>query len=164
MANYIVLEMDLNEKWWDKWFVVAGLSIDRSIKLHHYNYFSMSSMYLLTLGDIAKKEFFVRKPWRNLKGFWSKLDIIGVVDNFGGLLSEVCKFCFRRRFSKRTEYICIFSIGYSWKKWTDGEIPKRKSFPVSNVKWCSVYRLINLNKFLMLSLICFMSEVLRYST
>ena len=29
MANYIVLEMDLNDKWWDKWFVVAGLSIDR---------------------------------------------------------------------------------------------------------------------------------------
>ena len=28
MANYIVLEMDLNDKWWDKWFVVGGLSID----------------------------------------------------------------------------------------------------------------------------------------
>ena len=91
MANYIVLKMDLNDKWWDKRFVVAGLSIDRSIKLHHYNYFSMSSM--LTQGDIAKKEFFVRKPQRNLKGFWSKLDIIGVIDDFGGLLSEVCKFC-----------------------------------------------------------------------
>ena len=45
MANYIVLEMDLNDKWWDKWFVVAGLSIERSIKLNHYNYFSMSSVY-----------------------------------------------------------------------------------------------------------------------
>ena len=87
--------MDLNDKWWDKWFVVGGLSIYRSIKLHHYNYFSMSSMYLLTQGDIAKKEFFVdlRKPRRNLKGFWSKLDIIGVIDDLGGLLSEVCKFC-----------------------------------------------------------------------
>ena len=93
MANYIVLEMDLNDKWWDKWFVVAGLSIDRSIKLHHYNYFSMSSVYLVTQGDIAKKEFFVRKPRRTLKGFWSKLDIIGVIDDFLGLLSEVCKFC-----------------------------------------------------------------------
>ena len=62
MANYIVLEMDLNEKWWDKWFVVGGLSIDRSIKLNHYNYFRMSSMYMLTQGDMAKKEFFVRKP------------------------------------------------------------------------------------------------------
>ena len=48
MANYIVLEMDLNDKWWNKWFVVGGLSIDRSIKLHHYNYFSMSSVYMLT--------------------------------------------------------------------------------------------------------------------
>ena len=38
MANYIVLKMDLNDKWWDKWFVVGGLSIDRSIKLNHYNY------------------------------------------------------------------------------------------------------------------------------
>ena len=27
MANYIVLEIDLNDKWWDKWFVVAGLRI-----------------------------------------------------------------------------------------------------------------------------------------
>ena len=48
MANYILLKMDLNDKWWDKWFVVAGLTIDRRIKLHHHNYFSMSSMYLLT--------------------------------------------------------------------------------------------------------------------
>ena len=93
MANYIVLEMDLNDKWWDKWFVVGGLSIDRSIQLNHYNYFSMSSMYMLTQGNMAKKEFFVRKPRRNLKGFWSKLDIIGVIDDFGGLLSEVYKFC-----------------------------------------------------------------------
>ena len=63
MANYIVLKMDLNDKWWDKWFVVGGLSIDRSIQLNHYNYFSMSSVYLLTRGeDMAKKEFFVRKP------------------------------------------------------------------------------------------------------
>ena len=93
MANYIVLEMDLNDKWWDKWFVVGGLSIDRSIQLHHYNYFSMTSVYMLTQGDMAKKEFFVRKPRRNLKGFWSKLDIIGVIDDFGGLLSEVYKFC-----------------------------------------------------------------------
>ena len=93
MANYIVLKMDLNDKWWDKWFVVAGLSIDRSIQLSHYNYFSMSSVYMLSQGDIAKKKFFVRKPRRNLKGFWSKLDIIGVIDDFGGLLSEVYKFC-----------------------------------------------------------------------
>ena len=93
MANYIVLEMDLNDKWWDKWFVVGGLSIHRSMQLHHYNYFSMTFVYMLTRGDMAKKEFFVRKPRRNVKGFWSKLDIIGVIDNFGGLLSEVYKFC-----------------------------------------------------------------------
>ena len=85
--------MDLNDKWWDKWFVVGALTIDASIKLHHYNYFSMSSVYLLTQGDIAEKEFFVTKPQRNLKGFWSKMDMIGVIDNLGGLLSEVCKFC-----------------------------------------------------------------------
>ena len=48
---------------------------------------------MLTRGDMAKKEFFVRKPRRNLKGFWSKLDIIGVIDDFGVLLSEVYKFC-----------------------------------------------------------------------
>ena len=74
--------------------MVGGLSIDRSIQLNHYNYFSMHSMYMLTHGeDMAKKELFVRKPQRNLKGFWSKLDIIGVIDDFGGLLSEVYKFC-----------------------------------------------------------------------
>ena len=74
--------------------MVGGLSIDRSIQLNHYNYFSMSSVYMLTYGEhIEKKEFFVRKPRRNLKGFWSKLDIIGVIDDFGGLLSEVYKFC-----------------------------------------------------------------------
>ena len=61
MANYIILEMDLNDKWWDKQFVVGGLSIDRSIQLNHYNYFSISSMYMLTRVDMAKKEFFVRK-------------------------------------------------------------------------------------------------------
>ena len=92
MANYIVLEMDLNDKWWDKYFVVRGLSIDRSIQLNHYNYFNMSSVYRLTQGDMAKKEFFVRKARRNLKGFFSKLDIFGVIDDFGGLLSEVYKF------------------------------------------------------------------------
>ena len=48
---------------------------------------------MLTRGDMAKKEFFVRKPQRNLKGFWSKLDIIGVIDDFGQMLSEVYKFC-----------------------------------------------------------------------
>ena len=103
MANYIVFEMDLNDKWWDKWFVVGGLSIDRSIQLNHDNYFSMSSMYMLTRGeDMAKERILVRKPQRNLKGFWSKLDIIGVIDDFGGMLSEVYKFC--------RDNICLTSL------------------------------------------------------
>ena len=61
----------------------------------HLYYFSHFTHFtLLTHGeDMAKKKFFVRKPQRNLKGFWSKLDIIGVTDDFGGLLSEVYKFC-----------------------------------------------------------------------
>ena len=33
MANYIVLKMDLNDKWWDRWFVVGGLSICKSMPL-----------------------------------------------------------------------------------------------------------------------------------
>ena len=61
MVDYIVIKMDLNDKWWDKWFMVGGLSINANIKLHHYKYFSMSFVYLLTQGDIAKKEFFVKK-------------------------------------------------------------------------------------------------------
>ena len=49
---------------------------------------------MLTCGeDMEKKEFFVRKPRRNLKGFSYKYDIIGVINDFGGLLSEVYKFC-----------------------------------------------------------------------
>ena len=39
------------------------------------------------------KNSLVRKSQRNLKGFWSKLHIIGVIDDFGGLLSEVYTFC-----------------------------------------------------------------------
>ena len=60
MGDYKVIEMDLNNKWWDKWFVIADLTID--ILLHDCNYFSMTSVYLLTEGDIGKKQFIVRKP------------------------------------------------------------------------------------------------------
>ena len=91
MGDYKVKEMDLNNKWWDKWFVVADLTID--ILLHDNNYFSMTSVYLLTEGDIRKKEFIVRKPRRNLQGFWSKCDVIGFIDDLGGLLCEVHKLC-----------------------------------------------------------------------
>ena len=91
MGDYKVIEMDLNHKWWDKWFVVADLTID--ILLNEYNYFSMTSVYLLTEGDVEKKQFIVRKPRRNLQGFWSKCDVIGFIDDLGGLLCEVHKFC-----------------------------------------------------------------------
>ena len=91
MADYKVIEMDLNDKWWDKWFVAADLTID--ILLHDYNYFSLMSVYLLMEGDVGKKQFIVRKPCRNLQGFWSKCDVIGFIDDLGGLLSEVHKFC-----------------------------------------------------------------------
>ena len=73
-------------------------------------------MYLLTQGDIAKKQFFVRKPPRNLKGFWSKLDIIGVIDDFGGLLSEVCKF-------SRDNIYCV----------TDPRVPEEDSVKEQNI-------------------------------
>ena len=35
----------------------------------------------------------MRKPRVNLKGIWSKCDIIATIDNFGGLLTEVEKIC-----------------------------------------------------------------------
>ena len=31
MADYIVIQMDLNDKWWDKWLMVAGLTFDATI-------------------------------------------------------------------------------------------------------------------------------------
>ena len=91
MADYKVIEMDLNDKWWDKCFIVADLTIN--ILLHDDNYFSLTSVYLLMEGDVRKKQFIVWKPRRNLQGFWSKCDVIGFIDDLGGLLSEVHKFC-----------------------------------------------------------------------
>ena len=91
MENYKVVEMNVYNKWWDKWFVVADSTIN--LLLHNYNYFSLSPVYLLTDGDVEKKEFIVRKPRRNLQGSWSKMDIVGVIDDLGGLLPEVQKFC-----------------------------------------------------------------------
>ena len=35
----------------------------------------------------------MRKPQVNLKGIWSKCDIITTIDNLGGLLTEVEKIC-----------------------------------------------------------------------
>ena len=71
--------------------MVADLTID--ILLHDYNYFSMTSAYLLMEGDVAKKQFIVRKPCRNLQGFCSKCNMVGFIDDLGGLLSEVHKLC-----------------------------------------------------------------------
>ena len=89
MGDYKVIETDLNNKWLDKWFVVADFTID--ILLHDYNNFSMTSVYLLREWDVRKKQFIVRKPRRNLQGFWSKCDVIGFIDDLGGLLCEVHK-------------------------------------------------------------------------
>ena len=68
MANYKVIQID--------------------ILLHDYNYFNMSPMYLLTEGDLQKKQFITRKPRRNLQGLWYKCEMIGFI-MLGGLLSEV---------------------------------------------------------------------------
>ena len=59
MENYKVVEMNVYNRWWDKWFVVANLNID--LLLHDYNYFNLSPVYLLTDGDVEKKEFIVKK-------------------------------------------------------------------------------------------------------
>ena len=46
--DYSVVEMDTSEKWWDRWFVVADLTIDRM--LPDYNYFSLNPVYVITRG------------------------------------------------------------------------------------------------------------------
>ena len=45
MGNYKVIEMDLKDKWWDKWFVVADLTID--ILLHDCKSMPLCGMGLL---------------------------------------------------------------------------------------------------------------------
>ena len=70
---------------------MADLTIP--LLLEDYNYFNLSPVYLLTDGDVEKKEFIVRKPRRNLQCEWSKLDMVGVIDDLGGLLCEVKKYC-----------------------------------------------------------------------
>ena len=90
-STLICIDMNMCTKWWDRWFVVADLMIP--LLLHDYNYFNLSPVYMLTDGDVEKKEFIVRKPRRNLRGSWSKLDMVGVIDDLGGLLCEVKKYC-----------------------------------------------------------------------
>ena len=89
--QYKVIDMDTSYKWWDRWFVVANQKIDKL--LEDYNYFSLNSVYLITPSCSLKQEFLVRKPRVNLKGIWSKCDIIATIDNLGGLLTEVEKIC-----------------------------------------------------------------------
>ena len=60
IKDYKVKEIDVHHSWWDKWFVVADLTIH--LLLNDYNYFSLSPVYLLTDGDAEKKESIVRKP------------------------------------------------------------------------------------------------------
>ena len=85
--NYTLVEMTTQ----NKWFVVGNLTID--ILLKEYNYWSMSAVYLLNVRCREKGHFVVKKPRRNLKGDWSRLDIIGFIDNLGGVLTEVEKLC-----------------------------------------------------------------------
>ena len=89
--NYTLVKMTTENKWWDKWFVVGNLTID--VLLKEYNYWSMSAVYLLNVGCWEKGQFVVKKPRRNLKGDWSRLDIIGFIDSLGGVLTEVEKLC-----------------------------------------------------------------------
>ena len=87
--EYTVVEMDTSKKWWDRWFVVADLTINRM--LADYNYFSFSPVYIITCGCTEKKEFILRKPRRNLQGEWSKCDILDFIDDLGGILTEAEK-------------------------------------------------------------------------
>ena len=87
--NYKVIEMDTSYKWWDRWFVVANMTIDRL--LADYCYSNLSPVYLLT--RCCKNHFLVRKPRRNLQNFWSRCDIIAFIDHLGGLLTAVHKVC-----------------------------------------------------------------------
>ena len=89
MAESTVVEMNYYTEWWDRWFIVADLTI--SLFLYDYNYFNLSPVYMLT--DVEKKEFIVRKPRRNLQFECSKLDMVGIIDDLRGLLSEVQKYC-----------------------------------------------------------------------
>ena len=50
---------------WDKWFVVGGLSIDRSIQLNHSNYFSMSfHVHVDSWGGHGKERILCKKTMK----------------------------------------------------------------------------------------------------
>ena len=50
--NYSLVELRMEEKWWDNWFVVGDLTID--ILLKEYNYFGLSTVYVLSIGNRDK--------------------------------------------------------------------------------------------------------------
>ena len=122
--DYSVVEMDTSEKWWDRWFVVANLTIDRM--LPDYNYFSLSPVYIITRGWRERKEFILRKPRNNLQGKWSKCHILDFIDDLGGVLTEAEKFCGNdilllcRKMSKEKmvngSRKFMFSLQRRWKK------------------------------------------------
>ena len=87
--KYKVIEMDTSYKWWDRWFVVANMTIDRLLADNCYS--NLSPVYLLT--RCCKNHFLVCKPRRNLQNFWSRCDIIAFIDHLGGLLTAVHKVC-----------------------------------------------------------------------
>ena len=101
--DYSVVEMNTSEKWWDRWFVVANLTIDRM--LPDYNYFGLSPVYVITCGQRERKEFILQKPRRNLQGKWSKCDILDFIDDLGGVLTEAEKFCGNDIFAVTQEYV-----------------------------------------------------------
>ena len=123
-------------------------------------------LFHLTDRDREKKHFIVRKPWRNLEGFWWKLDMIGVIDDLGGFLSEVQKFCGNNILGNDSrvpeqdlvegQKIFVFFTDkiLCWENWTDGEIFEWKQFLDSNDRWFH-YVLCDLFLF------SFMSTVLR---
>ena len=48
------------------------------------------------------------KMQRNLKGFWSGMDLICVINDLGGLLSEVHEFCGNEKDLVKEQKIFVF--------------------------------------------------------
>ena len=142
MAESIVVEMNTYTKWWDSWFVVADLTIP--LFLDDYDYFNFSPVYLLTDGDVEKKELIVKKSRRNLQFEWYKMDRVGVIDDLGGLLCEVKKYCgddiflvTDSRFLKEDmvngqNIFVFFALDTREKDTRDGEVSQQKQFLVPN--------------------------------
>ena len=67
MEDNKVVEMNIYNRWWDKWFVVADLTI--SLLLDDYNYFSLNPVYLLTDGYVEKKKQYCKKTQKKSARF-----------------------------------------------------------------------------------------------